>query len=199
MVLIPLFPLSTVLYPNTLLPLFIFEKRYRIMVERCISSNSSFGIALIKRGMEVGGPAEPYSIGTEARIVAKQRLRGGCYNVVVKGEKKFEIIWIDYSEPYLQAEIKWVDEKIEEGEEEKRLKSVVQSLFRKYLALLEKLGVCPLNEGVHELDPTNYSYVVADVLQLDPREKQRLLEANSTSERLKMEIEYLVTLLDESI
>src|SRR5712691_11117723 len=66
--LLPLFPLGSVLFPGALMPLHIFESRYRLLVRRCIQRKQSFGIVLIRSGSEVGASAEPHAIGTEARI-----------------------------------------------------------------------------------------------------------------------------------
>ncbi|MCH8222137.1 MAG: LON peptidase substrate-binding domain-containing protein [Chloroflexi bacterium] len=65
---LPIFPLNTVLFPGAPLPLRIFEPRYREMLKRCLDGDRRFGVALIKSGPEVGGPAEPHDVGTVARI-----------------------------------------------------------------------------------------------------------------------------------
>lgn len=191
---IPLFPLSTVLYPRTYLPLIIFEERYKLMIKHCIGRNFPFGVVLIKKGEEVGGASEPYEVGTEAKIVASERMGSGKYTVVVRGERRFRINWIDYSKPYLQAEVGFLEE-TPEGKDDLELKSKIEGLFRQYLGLLEGLGVSACREEVHGYPPTEYSYVVADMLQLGGIEKQQLLEAETTSERLRMELEFLVTIL----
>ena len=65
---LPIFPLNTVLFPGAPLPLRIFEPRYREMLQACLEADRRFGVALIKSGQEVGESAEPYEIGTVARI-----------------------------------------------------------------------------------------------------------------------------------
>ena len=65
---IPLFPLSTVLFPGGTIPLQIFEDRYHSMIQDCLESNSKFGVVLIKEGKEVGGAAVPHRVGTLAKI-----------------------------------------------------------------------------------------------------------------------------------
>src|SRR6476646_8248404 len=74
---IPLFPLSTVLFPGGTLPLHIFEERYKLMISECMERQAPFEVALIKSGSEVGGPAEPHGVGTTARISRVQELEGG--------------------------------------------------------------------------------------------------------------------------
>ena len=66
---IPLFPLGTVLFPDGVLPLKLFEARYLDMAARCMRANAPFGVCLIREGGEVGEPALPHDIGAMARIV----------------------------------------------------------------------------------------------------------------------------------
>ena len=61
---ISLFPLNTVLFPGQVLPLHIFEDRYRLMIRECLAEEKPFGVVLIRRGREVGETAEPYMVGT---------------------------------------------------------------------------------------------------------------------------------------
>src|SRR5207247_2471399 len=75
--LLPLFPLGSVLFPGALLPLHIFEPRYRLLIRRSVERERPFGIVLIRSGAEVGPAAVPHAIGTEARIVAVSRLADG--------------------------------------------------------------------------------------------------------------------------
>src|SRR5437867_167868 len=87
----PLLPPHTVLFPDTTLPLHVFEPRYREMIGRCLEHDESFGIALILDGDEVGGHAIPQRIGTEAAIIACQRNSHGEYDIVVQGQRRFAI------------------------------------------------------------------------------------------------------------
>ena len=66
--LLPLFPLNTVLFPNMVLPLHVFEERYKLMINTCLAQDKPFGVVLIYSGTEAGGPAVPHSVGTVARI-----------------------------------------------------------------------------------------------------------------------------------
>ena len=65
---LPLFPLNTVLFPGQMLPLHIFEDRYRLMIRRCLAEDLPFGVVLIKRGAEIGAEAEPHMEARIARI-----------------------------------------------------------------------------------------------------------------------------------
>ena len=66
---LPLFPLNVVLFPGMVLPLHIFEPRYREMVNYCLDEKKPFGVVLLREGEERGGPAIPYQVGTAARIM----------------------------------------------------------------------------------------------------------------------------------
>ena len=65
---VPLFPLNTVLFPGSVLPLKIFEQRYLDMAAACMKANAPFGVCLIEKGSEVGATAEPHAVGTLATI-----------------------------------------------------------------------------------------------------------------------------------
>src|SRR4051794_30925127 len=74
---IPLFPLGTVLFPGMPLPLHVFEPRYQELVRGCLEGDRTFGGCLIRSGQEVGGPADPYPVGTTCEILQVDRLDGG--------------------------------------------------------------------------------------------------------------------------
>ncbi|MCK9284510.1 MAG: LON peptidase substrate-binding domain-containing protein [Rhodocyclaceae bacterium] len=89
---IPLFPLATVLYPEGLLPLRIFEPRYMDMAKCCLRDDSTFGICLIASGREVGPAAEPHVVGTLARIASWDMPQLGLLQVIVQGERRFRVL-----------------------------------------------------------------------------------------------------------
>jgi Lon protease-like protein len=88
---IPLFPLNTVLFPGGVLPLRIFEPRYVDMVRRCMREGSEFGIALIREGVEAGGPASTHDVGTMAQIVDFDQTRDGLLGITTRGTRRFRI------------------------------------------------------------------------------------------------------------
>ena len=88
---LPLFPLSTVIFPGGALPLRIFEPRYLDMVKNCMRNELGFGIALIKNGKEFGKAAEVYKTGTECRIGDWETLPDGLLGITAYGERKFHI------------------------------------------------------------------------------------------------------------
>jgi hypothetical protein len=104
---IPIFPLNVVLFPGQLLPLNIFEERYKLMLQRCLQEKTGFGVALIKQGRQERGPvATPYSIGTIAQIVQVDEQQGGNFALLCKGENRFRISALERNTAeYLQAEV----------------------------------------------------------------------------------------------
>ena len=86
---LPLFPLSTVLFPGGRMPLKIFEQRYLDLAKACIKDDSTFGVCGIREGGEVGEPAVPYEVGTEARIVEWDMPQPGIFHVIVEGLQRY--------------------------------------------------------------------------------------------------------------
>ena len=109
-VLLPLFPLNLVLFPGMPLPLHIFEERYKAMIGQCLDTEQPFGVLLIKEGLEVGEPADPFMIGTSARIVRVEQLDDGRMNMLTQGERRFQVMEITQKVPHLVGQIQYLDE-----------------------------------------------------------------------------------------
>ena len=118
--LIPLFPLSAPLFPGIVLPLNIFEPRYRRLVRDLLalpagSDRRFFGVTAIRQGWEVEriSPAEAlYDIGCTARLRSVDPLPDGTFRIVTAGERRFRMLDVVVGEepPYLQAEVEWLAE-----------------------------------------------------------------------------------------
>jgi Lon protease-like protein len=89
---LPLFPLNTLLVPDMVLPLQIFEQRYLQLTKDCLKNNSSFGIVPIRDGREVGEVAMIYDVGVSATIVDWSQGDNGLLNIKVQGGKKFKVL-----------------------------------------------------------------------------------------------------------
>ena len=89
---IPIFPLSTVLFPGGMLPLRIFEQRYLEMTKICIRDNSPFGVCLIREGHEVGNPAVPHTVGCTAHILRWDMPHLGLFHLMTEGGSVFRIL-----------------------------------------------------------------------------------------------------------
>ena len=179
---IPLFPLHTVLFPGMPLELHIFEPRYRMMIERCLQNDQPFGVVLIRKGLEAGGPlAETHEVGCSARIAKSDPLGDGRYNLVAVGDERFRIHSLDRSQPYLvgQVEILTLDQPF--GIDVSRGARQLRSLIRRYIQILSKhasaadtLIDIPLPE-----DALPLMYLASALLHIPNSEKQTLLEAES--------------------
>jgi Lon protease-like protein len=191
---LPLFPLGSVLFPGMLLPLHVFEPRYRLLLKRAVQNDRPFGIVLIKSGAEVGGPAEPHRIGTTARVVGTTPLPGGRSFVIVRGERRFEIESIDTEqEPYLVASVRYLNE--DNGGDAATLADRAADAFGEYLSGVMATSTdahteSPLDE-LREGTPADVAYRIAGGLGVDAAERQRLLEADGTATRLESVIRLL--------
>ncbi len=190
---IPLFPLNTVLFPGATIPLQIFESRYLTMIEDCLKDDSIFGIVLIKSGKEVGDKPNPYSVGTTAKITSVKNISVNRLYITAVGEEKFEILETFNDEPYMSADVEILpnldifdeppSDEIDEAREiaSKHLQSVL-GLSGGWVE--NALNPTPSN-------PESLSYFIAQMLQLDPKNRQKLLEEPSSRERLKDCIKFL--------
>jgi len=193
--LLPLFPLGTVLFPGALMPLHIFEPRYRLLIRRCTERQRSFGIVLIRSGSEVGGSAEPHEVGTEAKIVAESPLPNGRSYIVTRGERRFAVeSLIADAEPYLMGRVRYLDEP--DGERASDHASVAREALGAYLLAVvavteDSRGERALAEELRDAAPTVLAYRIAGSLAVDAPQQQALLELETTSARLEAETRIL--------
>jgi len=137
---LPLFPLNTVLFPGALLPIHIFEERYKALVKYCLRENVQFAVVLIKEGREVTGPSVPYSIGVLARITQVEELQEGRYNILCQGEERFRITALDRrSAEYLQADIELLPDEPAPAAALAMVADRVATLFDEYYRLMVAL------------------------------------------------------------
>lgn len=181
----PLFPLNTVLFPYAPLQLHVAESRYRDLINYCTQHDEPFGVVLIRSGEDVNGHVEPYMVGTAVRIVSVHTYEDGKMDVRVQGERRFRVRRLDESRTYLVGFVEPVIElEIEDGERSEALvlrsREYVEAYIEYYFARFD-VKVARINLPA---DPTALSFVVANFLQIDNLEKQKLLETEDTLERL---------------
>jgi Lon protease-like protein len=171
-----------------LLPLHIFESRYREMVKRCLEGDRTFGVCLIESGQEVGGEADPYPIGTTCEIRTVERLADGRMHLVTYGVERFRIRRLIREQAYLEAEVESVpdDEPADLG----TLPNTVRDAAERYIR--RALEGQPEAEQEFDLpeDPTALSHLIGYVVPALPRVRQELLET-SVAERLRRGLELL--------
>lgn len=180
---LPLFPLNVVLFPGMVLPLHIFEERYKAMIGDCIERVQPFGVVLIKEGPEVGGPAEPFAIGTSARVTTVDRLEDGRMNLLTTGELRFETASITQQEPHMVGQVRYLEE--HPGEDQPELMAEVGEEYTTFLRNLSSLtGGWTANAETPQ-EPITLAYGVASTLDLPRHMRQELLEMVTATQRLE--------------
>jgi uncharacterized protein len=194
----PMFPLGSVLVPGMILPLHVFEPRYRALVRDCTAGDGEFGVVLIERGSEVGGGDARTDVGTMARIVQADELPDGRFAVGAVGMRRIRVTAWLVDEPYPRAEVAdWPDVDVDgngavagEGAVAPpaatgALVEDVDGLLRRVGALRTELGepAPPLDFSLAE-DPLIAGYQATALAPLGPLDKQALLAASSVRARL---------------
>jgi len=192
---LPLFPLNIVLLPDMILPLHIFEPRYREMILRCLETDRRFGVSLIKEGQEVGGSAVVFDVGTVAEITASTMLEDERMNLVTEGRERYRLLDISDDRAYPHGLVELLEEPVGELENANLKASLTRDLARRYVTLLlRQVEPATITFELPD-DPLEISYRVANLLQqVHPgrsSETQGLLEAESAEERLRLEIDIL--------
>jgi Lon protease-like protein len=191
---LPLFPLNSVLVPGLVLPLHVFEPRYRVLVQALMAlpegATRQFGVIAMRSGSEVAGPAtaEPalYDVGCTAELREVTPYADGRFDIVSVGETRFRLLEVDpdAETPYQTAVVELLPEQDGSGD----LPHLVSRAIHLFTRYREALGV-----ELSELpdDPQVISYLVAAAVVLDLPERQALLETPTTAARLRAELDLL--------
>lgn len=188
---IPVFPLpNVVLFPNVFLPLHIFEPRYREMVREALGSDRMIGMVLLKPGWEhdYEGRPEVYPVGCAGLITHVERLADGEYNIILRGLEKFRIAGEEPGGSFRRAHVQPLLEILPDGHRDpvRLVRRRLESLMAPPLASLavdQKLpGTMPDEDLVNAL---------AQYLDLEPIEKQALLEKEGLLARAEALVELL--------
>ena len=179
----PMFPLGSVLFPHAVLPLHVFEPRYRELTERCLAGDREFGVVLIERGHEVGGGDARFDVGTVARIMQAGQLDDGRWVLVNVGIERLRVLeWLD-DDPFPRAHVERLGDVAASASTS--VTSDVAALLRRVLAMHLELGDLPAPVDVHlDDDPGLASYQAAALAPIGPLDAQRLLEIDDAGERL---------------
>jgi uncharacterized protein len=185
---LPLFPLGTVLYPGMLLPLHIFEERYRQLVRDLLDGPDPprFGVIAIRKGRETGvdGVHALYEIGCTATLRRVAEYPDGRYDIVTVGTQRFRLLSLDQSLSYLQGEIEPLADDVTDPDAAAPLVRAVQVAFRAYVdALAERGGAVVKIDDLPD-EPALLSFVVAAAMVIDLPEHQRLLAEPDAMSRL---------------
>lgn len=188
MIKIPLFPLNTVLFPEGILELRLFEPRYLDMVSECLRSETGFGVCLIREGEEVGQAAEFFPMGTYASIIDWDQMDDGLLGITVKGERRFKVWSSELKKDNLRiGEITWLDEAEDQ----------MPDSYQGFSDLLKEIAnryELPLAKEAERFEEANWvSDRLAELLPFETSAKQELLEMDDALNRF----DYMQALLEK--
>ena len=188
---LPLFPLGAVLYPGMLMPLHIFEERYRQLVRDLLDGPEPrrFGVIAIRKGRETGidGVHSLYEIGCTATLRRVDRHEDGRFDIITVGTQRFRLRGLDETRPYLQGEVELLAEDVVDPVAAEPAVRVIQAAFRAYLDALTEWGGATVRIEDLPDEPTLLSFIVAAAMVIDLPERQALLAEPDTLRRLGLQ------------
>ncbi|MCW5891556.1 MAG: LON peptidase substrate-binding domain-containing protein [bacterium] len=179
---IPLFPLpNVVLFPGMPLPLHVFEPRYRAMVRDALRGAHLVGMVLLKGDWQAEYHARPqvFSVGTVGEVVHVDELPDGRFNIVLRGLREFHIHRELARAPYREAVVSWrgtTGTALAPG-----LRGRIRALVDGYLAQVGRTPADGLRDG--GVDDETFVNFLAQHLDIEPLERQALLEAADLGQR----------------
>jgi Lon protease-like protein len=201
---LPLFPLGTVLFPGLVLPLHIFEERYRQLVRDLLDGPEPrrFGVIAIREGRETGisGVRALHEIGCTATLRQVDAHEDGKFDLVTVGTQRFRLTRLDDSRAYLQGEVELLPDEVGDEATASLAARVVQEAFRAYLDTLARRGATRVNVPELPDEPLLLSYLVAASMIIEVSGKQALLAQPDAVQRLAAERSLLAketTMLDK--
>ena len=179
-------PLGTVLLPSAVMPLHLFEDRYRRMIVDVLATDREFGVVLIRRGSEVGGGDQRCDVATRARVLEAREAPDGRWAVTVVGLQRIRVdLWLP-DDPHPVADVSPMPDRPGPGVPEPAYRSL-ESRLRRLLALLSELGDS-VPAAMFDLadDPALGTLQMAALGPFTAYDRQRLLEADLVSDRCQV-------------
>src|SRR5688500_16873708 len=188
---LPLFPLGTVLLPGLVLPLHVFEERYRRLVRDLLALPADervFGVVAIRSGHEVGvdGVRALHEVGCVAAVGEVEPHDDGRYDLMTTGTTRFRLRSVDDALPYLTGEVDLLPDL--PGEGAGALAAGLPPAFAGYTTALAEAGGDRIEVPELPDDPLVLGYLVAATLALDLDERQALLAEPDGASRLRSEL-----------
>jgi ATP-dependent Lon protease len=187
---IPLFPLAVVLFPQSQVPLHIFEERYKKLIAECLVKGSTFGINFIENN-------KLHSIGCTARVAeVTKRYPDGKLDIVTEGIKRYQIVSVDDPGTYdelLYANVSWIEDKKELRDT--NLANETIRLFNELCDVAYKGTIDAIDSAVWGDVEKMPSFIIAQKSGLEPDQRQALLGITSENERLSILKNFLSQLL----
>jgi Lon protease-like protein len=188
---LPLFPLGAVLFPGLVLPLHIFEDRYKELIRDLLEGQEprQFGVIAIRVGREtgIGGVSALHDVGCTATLRDVTETDDGQYDIVTVGADRFRLRDLDDSRPYLTGEIDLLEEPRGDERAAARAAAAVQRGFRAYLNLLADRGSATISVPDLPDEPVLLSYLVAASMVIELNDRQTLLAQPDAVSRLSAE------------
>lgn len=189
---LPMFPLSTVLFPGGLLPLHVFEPRYRTMLAECLEDEPhEFGVVLISRGSEVGGGDDRTDVGTVARVEALSRSEDGRYALLALGTTRLRVVEWLADDPFPQALVEDLPESSGVAADGH---PGAAAAIRKVEALMSELGTSVPDQPVVGDTPL---WELCSRLPVNALDRQRLLATDDPERRARLLVELADALADD--
>jgi Lon protease-like protein len=184
---IPLFPLpNVVLFPNVILPLHIFEDRYKQMINICLESREPFGLVLLREGAQEETERTIHRVGTLARVVEVERLEAGRMNILCQGESRFYVSrFMPHAAPYWKGDVQFFEDEAVDPADLTAVFDEVCEAYRKAFNLGVQLNAVSATDLQLPSGPVDLSFMISYVLDISSEEKQKLLEMKSTETRLQ--------------
>jgi Lon protease-like protein len=194
---LPLFPLNTVLFPDGVLPLRIFEARYMDMARDCLRDNSQFGVCLITKGSEVGGPASFEAVGCVARIESWDMPQLGLLNLRAIGVQRLRVLSTRVREDRLAiGEVELLEADVDSPPAPRHADCV--QLLRRIIDDMQANAADDGGEGRLPFQPpwrldssTWVGNRLCEVLPVPLKAKQKLMELDDAGTRLDIVTDYL--------
>jgi hypothetical protein len=180
---VPLFPLpKVVLFPNALLPLHIFEPRYRRMTREALAGERLIAMALLRPGWEgdyAGNPPVHDVVGV-GKIIEDTELDDGRFNLALYGVARARIVEVVRSEPYRTARVELLEDRPAEGNRYERRRRILGAFYNQIMAEFAKGGLVPAQKG---LPLGALCDILASLISFDVGVKQAFLEELSVAAR----------------
>jgi Lon protease-like protein len=181
---LPMFPLGTALVPHQLLPLQVFEPRYRALVQDCLAGDARFGVVLIERGSEVGGGDVRFDVGTVARILESGQLPDGRIALVTAGETRLRVREWLADDPYPQADVELLDDP-PAGASELAARGPLAAAFTRVVDVARELGAeVPDDLGIAD-DPLRAAWEATAMAPIGPLDVVAILREDDPIARME--------------
>lgn len=193
---LPLFPLGLVLLPGLMLPLHVFEERYRVLVRELLElpeEQRRFGVVAIREGREVGadGVTALHEVGCVARLRRVEPYEDGRFDIVTTGAERFRLTGLDSDGPYLTGLVEWLPDELGPADEAALLDAAVRTAFLDYLAALADAQGDEVEQTELPDSSLVLGYLVAATVLLDLADRQALLAEPDGAARLRAELTVL--------